>query len=58
MQAITRPGVLLRVEGGAVLVVALLLYMQSGGDWLLFVLLILAPDLSALGYLAGGVCHL
>ena len=55
MQAVMRPGILLRVEGGAVLVAALLVYAQISGDWLLFVLLILAPDLSALGYLAGPV---
>ncbi len=43
----------LHLEGGAVLVSALLLYGFSGGNWWLFVLLALAPDLSWLGYLAG-----
>lgn len=35
------------------LAVAVTLFAQNGGDWLLFALLLLAPDLSALGYLAG-----
>jgi len=44
---------LLRAEGGAVLVAALIAYWQLGGNWWLFVLLILAPDLSAIGYVGG-----
>jgi hypothetical protein len=55
MGGVLRPGLLLRLEGAAVLVGAVVLYSQTGGNWLLFVLLILAPDLSALGYLAGPV---
>lgn len=47
------PGVLLRVEGVVVLSMALLLYAWNGGEWLLFAFLLLAPDLSAIGYLAG-----
>jgi hypothetical protein len=47
------PGILLRLEGLAVAVAAVLFYISRGGGWLLFVLLILAPDLSMLGYLAG-----
>lgn len=31
----------------------MLLYWLNGGSWILFVLLLLAPDLSMLGYLAG-----
>jgi hypothetical protein len=46
------PRVLLHLEGGAVLVFALWLYARSGASWGLFALLILAPDLSMLGYLA------
>lgn len=53
MTQILRPGVLLRVEGATMLASAVLLYALQGGSWLLFVLLILAPDLSALGFLAG-----
>jgi hypothetical protein len=50
---LTRPSLLLRAEGGIILCASLLLYGQVGGNWLLFVLLVLAPDLSMLGYLAG-----
>ena len=35
------------------LVVALALYQNVSGDWLRFLILILAPDLAILGYLAG-----
>ena len=45
--------VLLRLEGLAVLAVALLIYAQTSGRWGLFVLLFLTPDLSILGYLSG-----
>ncbi len=47
------PGVMLRAEGAALLLVSVALYGVNGGGWLLFVLLLLAPDLSMLGYLAG-----
>lgn len=36
-----------------VFVAALVLYFQAGGSWWLLLVLSLAPDLSALGYLAG-----
>lgn len=45
---------LLRVEGLAVFVAALVAFQMLGGNWWLFALLILAPDLSMLGFLAGG----
>jgi hypothetical protein len=47
------PSRLLRLEGLAVAVTALVLYADAGFGWLLFAVLILAPDLSALGYLRG-----
>jgi Domain of unknown function (DUF4260) len=47
------PGRLLRLEGVIVLAAALALYFDSGYGWLLLVVLVLAPDLSMLGYLAG-----
>jgi hypothetical protein len=50
---LTRPSLLLRAEGGIVFCASLLLYGQIGGNWLLFVLLVLVPDLSMLGYLVG-----
>jgi hypothetical protein len=48
-----RPAALLRVEGIALLVLSVLLYRVNGGSWLLFGVLLLTPDLSMLGYLAG-----
>lgn len=42
-----------RLEWAAVLAAAIAGYLYLGGSWLLFVLLILAPDLAMLGYLAG-----
>lgn len=48
-----RPGVMLRLEGLLVAVGVLALYGRLDGSWLLFLLLILAPDVSMLGYLAG-----
>ena len=50
---IARPRVLLRLEGAAVLALAVAGYRASGGNWWLFALLLLAPDLAVLGYLAG-----
>lgn len=52
---------LLRLEGLVVFGLALYAYAVTGGNWLWFVLLLLAPDLSILGYLAnprvGSVCY-
>lgn len=42
-----------RIEGAAVFVAALALYFHAGGPWWLLLVLGLAPDLSALGFLAG-----
>ena len=47
------PAALLRVEGVALLALSVLLYRVNGESWLLFGVLLLAPDLSMLGYLAG-----
>jgi uncharacterized protein DUF4260 len=53
VQSLARPTLLLRVEGGVLLLAALVIYGQTGGNWWLFALLLLAPDLSMLGYRAG-----
>ena len=50
---LARPAAMLRVEGATMLVGSVLLYWTGGGSWWLFALLLLAPDLSMLGYLAG-----
>jgi Domain of unknown function (DUF4260) len=47
------PRWLLHAEGLAVLGAALALYFDAGYGWVLLAVLILAPDLSMLGYLAG-----
>jgi hypothetical protein len=48
-----RPRLLLHVEGVALLVAAVTLYFHAGYGWLLFAVLILAPDLSFAGYALG-----
>ncbi|MCA9917216.1 MAG: DUF4260 domain-containing protein [Anaerolineales bacterium] len=45
------PRILLHLEGAAVLITALIFYGQNGYSWWLFALLLLAPDISAVGYL-------
>jgi hypothetical protein len=47
------PRTLLRLEGLAVLVGALVLYFHADFGWVLLVVLILAPDLSFAGYAFG-----
>ncbi len=49
--SLTRPAALLRVEGAVLLALSVLLYALGGMSWTLFLLLVLAPDLSMLGYL-------
>jgi hypothetical protein len=55
------PLLLLRLEGTAVFIAALILYAQSGFSWWQFALLLLAPDLAMLGYLhneaIGSLCY-
>jgi hypothetical protein len=47
------PRTWLRLEGVAVLALAVLLYARGGHSWLLFALLFLVPDLSLAAYAAG-----
>ena len=47
------PRLLLRLEGIALAAAALYAYHRVGSPWWLFGVLILAPDLGFLGYLAG-----
>ena len=46
------PKLLLRIEGLAILTLAVIAYAHMGQSWWLFALLFLAPDLSMLAYLA------
>jgi hypothetical protein len=50
-----QPGMLLRIEGFVLLVGSLMLYAMNGGEWWAFFALLLAPDVSMLGYLRGPV---
>jgi hypothetical protein len=47
------PRLLLRLEGAAIAIAAVLAYMKLGAPWWLFALAVIAPDLSMAGYLAG-----
>jgi hypothetical protein len=47
------PRWLLRLEGAALCLIAVLLYRKVGPSWWFFAALFLAPDLSLLGYLGG-----
>ena len=57
----TKPEILLRIEGVFDLALSLIFFQAIHGNWLLFVLLLLAPDLAMLGYLRGArigtVCY-
>ena len=48
-----QPGMLLRLEGFVLLAGSLMLYAQNQGEWWAFLTLLLAPDLSMVGYLRG-----
>ena len=55
------PNILLRLEGTAVFIAALIVYAHNGFSWWQFALLLLAPDLAMLGYLRneaiGSFCY-
>lgn len=48
---LTRPALLLRLEGIALFVASTLVYRHIHGRWILYAVLFLAPDLFMLGYL-------
>lgn len=50
---LARPSAMLRIEGATLLAASAMLYWANGESWWLFALLLLAPDASMLGYLAG-----
>jgi hypothetical protein len=54
---VARPGdlptAILRLEGAVILSLAAFLYVRGDGGWLLFVLLLLVPDVGMIGYSAG-----
>jgi hypothetical protein len=50
---LAKPGVLLRIEGGCILALSILCYREINANWILFIALLLVPDLAMLGYLHG-----
>lgn len=60
-QTKSRLSIILQLEGLAVFIWALAAYYSLAGSWWLFGLLILAPDLAMVGYLAnkeiGAMCY-
>ncbi|KPK04717.1 MAG: hypothetical protein AMS20_08320 [Gemmatimonas sp. SG8_28] len=54
MTDLTRPAPVLRADGFAVALAAVLLYRELGAAWWVFAVAFLAPDLAFLAYLAGG----
>ena len=46
------PRLLLHVEGAVIATATVLAYWHVGGNWLLFALLLFAPDVGMLGYLS------
>jgi Domain of unknown function (DUF4260) len=49
---LTKPSLLLHLEGAVILFLSVFVYHQLHASWLLFAILFLAPDLFMLGYLA------
>ena len=47
---LTKPGVLLRLEGAIALALSMILYRHAGGGWARFAGLFLVPDISLAGY--------
>jgi Domain of unknown function (DUF4260) len=47
------PTLFLRTEGAVLLALATFLYARKEGGWLLFLVLLLAPDVGILGYVRG-----
>ena len=52
MDKLFSPKWLLHIEGLTVFIASIVIFSQIDGSWLWFVILLLAPDLSAVGYLA------
>ena len=61
MNPLIRPRWLLHAEGAVLLASSVAGFTTLGGNWWLFAVLLLAPDLSALGYLVnprfGAACY-
>jgi hypothetical protein len=49
---LAKPALLLRIEGSLLFAVSIVCYHETHASWILFAVLLLAPDLSMAGYLA------
>ena len=49
---LTKPALLLRIEGVLLFAVSIVCYRETHAGWILFAVLLLAPDLSMTGYVA------
>ena len=49
---LTKPALLLRIEGSLLFAVSIACYHETHARWILFAVLLLAPDLAIAGYLA------
>src|SRR5215469_2339761 len=49
---LTKPALLLRIEGVLLFAVSIVCYHETRAGWILFAVLLLAPDLSMAGYVA------
>lgn len=52
-RSLSGPRIFLRVDAVLILVGSVVLYAQTGAGWGMFALLLFAPDIAMLGYLAG-----
>ncbi len=52
IQQLSGANALIRLENLAIALIALTTYSITGASWILFVVLILAPDISMIGYVA------
>jgi Domain of unknown function (DUF4260) len=50
---LTKPGLLLRVEGACILALSIVCYREIRASWILYLVLFLVPDLAMFGYLRG-----
>jgi hypothetical protein len=50
VSSLSMPGLILRLEGLAVFAGSVALYVDQGWSWLVFAVLLFAPDLAMLGY--------
>jgi hypothetical protein len=50
-QQLSLPRIFLHIEGASIFLFSIVVYYYISGNWLLFILLLLAPDIFMIGYL-------